>query len=308
MKVFFYGASVTAQKGPSGYVERVKELFAGSKYDVSALGYGACHLDDAGFYNFKEVIDRKPDVCVMEWNTTGLAEFNNFKIMSMINEARYSNINIAFLILPRTDTNLNINRKAEIQIKKLAEAQKVPLLDLRYIENISECLRDNVHTNSYGAVKYANAIYNWVIGMRFVEFGIFPQSVEALTSCFEANFLVNRNFRKTLTLDFLKGDVYEIVFEMIVGPSMVDLVISWEGRNTEKSFVDPWCYYERKMYHVALHGKKRNPNVSEKLHIMNSLATPNFSILKLPPDPSKQYLGGLLISKIYSLGVVISAS
>jgi hypothetical protein len=95
---------------------------------------------------------------------------------------------------------------------------------------------------------------------------------------------------------------------MIVGPSMVDLVISCEGRNIEKSFVDPWCYYERKMYHVALHGKNGNPKVSEKLQIMNSLAIPNFSILKLPPDPSKKYLGGLLISKIYSLGVKVSAS
>jgi hypothetical protein len=105
-------------------------------------------------------------------------------------------------------------------------------------------------------------------------------------------------------LKFSEGDFSEIVFETTVGPSMLNLIISIESHQIEKSFVDPWCYYERIMFLTVCQAKdlKFSSNIS-KLMIRASENLPDYSVLRRLPNISSFQEKGVLVHRVYSVGV-----
>ena len=303
MKFLFYGASVTKQGGSSGYIQSLKALAEGTTVEITSIAYGACHFNDAGFYNIKKVISEYPDVCVLEWNTTGLSEFDVKKMDSVLGELIENNISIAFLILPRRDTNLKKNRKAEELIFKLSESFDIPLLDLRMSVAFDDCVRDDVHTNDFGAFTYANNIHSWI---KNTVFNKTINDFKVLKSVYtkEVEFFVGANSVIECDLKYSTSDFFEIVFEITVGPSLLNLLISIDTHQIEKSFVDPWCYYERKMFHTVCQEKNFKHFVNpSKLMIRASENLPDFTpLLKTPKIPLNEFKG-VLVHNIYSLGI-----
>ena len=303
MKILFYGASVTQQGGSSGYIQRLQELVTGSPFEISSLGYGACHFNDAGFYNLQKVISERPDVCVLEWNTTGLVEFDIKKMNSVLGRLIENNIYIAFLILPRRDTNMKGNRRAEELIMDISETLEIPLLDIRTSVDFEECVRDDVHTNNIGALLYANLIFNW---LKITEFKKINKSFDVVRSVYvnDVNIFVREKSIIECDLKFHKSNFFEIVFETTVGPSMLNLLISIDAHQIERSFVDPWCYYERLMFHTVCQNEdlKFSSDFS-KLLIRPSETLPDYSSLRQLPNIAANQEKGLLVHRIYSVGV-----
>jgi hypothetical protein len=278
-KFFFYGASVTKQTGESGYIPKLKQLLDGYAF-IDSKGFGACHLDDAGFYMTNEVINASPDVCILEWNTTGLNEFNSHKLRSILLEISSRNIPIGLLILPRigNDTNITKNRPAEMQIHEISEKYGVPLLDLRFNLDLKNCLRDDVHTNDYGADSYAQSIASWIRNTNF-NLSIFPQDWITLPKIsINEGYEISKNKKIEIDFKIENYPISEICFELTVGPSIVDIEVVTHDQKIHKSFLDPWCYYERNMiYSIWSNSKSYGSN---NITIIASEIEPNLSILK----------------------------
>lgn len=279
MKILFYGASVTAQKGASGYVSRVRDFLDTEGYEIEGFGIGACHLDDAGFYNADQVINKKPDLCLLEWNTTGLGEFNKLKLQTILINFTKANIALGFMIFPRKKTNAISNRVAETQIIDICKDNNIPLLDIRDKVSLEENLRDDVHTNEFGAELYAQLISDWIIKTNF---RVIHPSVnwKALPGVVNHNFECEIVKRQNLHLNFTQDNssFYEIVFEIIVGPSIVDLIIFENANFSKKSFIDRWCYYDRTMYYTIW---KSNKKIQDQISLILKADEnePNLSVI-----------------------------
>jgi ABC-type Fe3+-hydroxamate transport system substrate-binding protein len=69
-KIIFFGASVTHQKGTSGYFDNLS-LLVGKDADLSRITFPSSEFCNAGFYNIDTVVSLKPDIVFLEWSTTG---------------------------------------------------------------------------------------------------------------------------------------------------------------------------------------------------------------------------------------------
>lgn len=125
------------------------------------LGYGGCHLNDAGFSTIDYDTNVPTDIVFIEWNTTALVKFDEKKIRYMAGVLLKKGIMPIFLILARSDSiSPESKRKCEQQVKDFCSDNNLICLDYRYLINPEEDLRDFVHTNLSGAMKYANQIYS----------------------------------------------------------------------------------------------------------------------------------------------------
>lgn len=100
MNFFFHGASVTQQTGIASYFHLLSERVA-SSHVLTKKGYGGCHFNDAGFLTLHSDISSESDVCVLEWNTTGLIKFDIEKLKYVAGYLLDHDILPVFLILAR---------------------------------------------------------------------------------------------------------------------------------------------------------------------------------------------------------------
>jgi hypothetical protein len=250
-KVIFYGASVTHQSKGEGYFEYLKKSFEfNDLFHFDRLSFPACHFNDAGFLNHNLLLNMNPNIVIFEWNTTGLAEFDEKKLNVMILGCLKNKIIPAFLILPRVSTNLNINRRCEDQVIELCKMYDLPLLDLRKLSNIVLLLRDDVHTNNLGAKEYSEKILDWInkgfsINSEKINNLIYPAEINIKPTQLPISKIEN-----SLSLNLvITGEMPEIVVVGKVGPysPVAKISIDNDFSIIKKSFWDPWCYYERVM-------------------------------------------------------------
>lgn len=255
-KIAIFGASVTSQSNGSGYVDCLTELLRPIQIELLRFSHPSCHFNDAGYFFHDRVLNANPSICIFEWNTTGLGDFSEEKLSLVINSMLERNISIGFLILPRVGINTITNRNAENQIIELAKRHTYPILDLRSDFDASRYLRDDVHTNSEGAIYYADKIYKWLISANFK-----PQTDSNAMSI--NNLMENKHkssinhfdsrliVRKKLAIEFFLPDsaLSEIAISVIVGPHspLTEISIVETGQKFKRSFWDQWCNYERSM-------------------------------------------------------------
>jgi hypothetical protein len=250
MNFFFHGASVTQQSGQSSYFHLLNEI-VNNAYILSKKGYGGCHFNDAGFLTFRTDIPSDTNVCILEWNTTGLSEFNEDKLKYVAGYLIDKKITPVFLILARKD-NILKPRICDLQVLNFCSQNNILCLDYRSKILPDKHLRDEVHTNEAGAKVYANSLFSDIF-LKINYFSFFYP-----TSFKYRDFIIDSH--RDTVFDAAEGQKIvleinnisiksEIILEVIIGPSspIVDV------NGTQKMcFWDRWCHYERPSFKAIL--------------------------------------------------------
>jgi hypothetical protein len=258
-KILFYGASVTAQAGETGYFDQVKNtLEANNIFHVSRVYYGGCHLDDAGFYKFEEAQAEFYDYIVFEWNTTGLIQYNELKLCYLLQKIKAKGSKPIFMILPQ-EANIAKNRNSENQIITLTNSYNIPLLDMRInldVPTFRTFVRDVVHTNEKGAEFYANTMikfFSEVLDSSEKYWSKFDQlNIDDLSFLSAKVKPFDVELKSTQALKFIiknkSSSFSEILVRQRIGP-FSPIVLIDDGIFSRKiSLWDIYCHYERDHY------------------------------------------------------------
>jgi len=276
MKLICYGASVTAQKNDSGYFTYLSKSDLVDVFDViERITFGASQYEYAGYAFMSDVLEEKPDVCLIDWLTPGMKSFNKYKISLLNRLLLERNCLPIWIFFPRIDNFENLT-DGYFQVKNDAKDFGVPFVDLLdYMPNFGDSpekyLRDKVHTNEIGAKKYSDVLVD-IIKSQDVPIAIsnarrsiaFKESqgegyiMPMVLLCShtikdENNICLATNWQ---------GGLLEIFLETTVGPHVCLLTFKVFDSDTliwEQIInpADPWCYYERKMVVETL--RKRFP-------------------------------------------------
>ena len=286
MKLVCYGASVTAQQKETGYFQQLESASCASQFEsIEKVAFGASQFEYAGYAFMRDVLEKKPDLCVIDWLTPSMKGFNEFKI-DLLNQALLEiNCLPIWVFFPRTDNFDNIP-EAYNQVLKSAERFGVSFLDLRdylvdFTNDPQKYLRDAVHTTLEGAKCYAKVINQKIesvlpsIGEHIARaklsqgYSDTSQKNLAIPLIKPVIFTLNSNTSAVLEFDF-KGGLFEVFFEAEIGPFICywDFTLYHEEEIIYKETLnnaDPWCFYRRSMVIETI--RKRLAPGSYKLHI-----------------------------------------
>lgn len=247
-KLAFFGASVTKQGKDSGYITQLSEY---NEYIIKGFGHGGMHLSNAGICFIDEVIEWQPDVCFLEWFTSATLNESQglFKYLdTLIYRFTQANVKLILLLLPHGEWTAQRQEMCD-QAQKYALSYNIQTISLiNAFPNLTDLLRDIVHTNTVGAIAYAEEIIK-----QYKE--IKPQLCNRLPS--KSRYLnINKltpesgvGFKFNNKLEFtLKGEI--IAIYMNVGPYSCQVKIS----PTDRIYTvwDEWCYWERPSMKIPL--------------------------------------------------------
>lgn len=254
LKILCYGASVTAQKDESGYVQQLRELLPNEHYSIKKIGRGASHFEYAGFGYAREILDYEPDILIVDWLTPSMKKFNQRKV-DLFNEYFISKGIVPIWVnFPRKD-DLENQRECYLQVKKSCEKYDLTLLDVtKYVkEDPEKYLRDIVHTSKEGAVLYAAYLAEIIQNQHYSLGNITSNCTFDFPKCKEVNSILNNN--KSYSQDIHGGvNSLEVLIECYIGPNVPFIKVTAYGSNDSEEVsekiinpADPWCYYSRKM-------------------------------------------------------------
>jgi hypothetical protein len=239
--VAFFGASITQQQNGYWYQFGLKN----PELNIKPFGYGSMHLNDAGISYIDDVLVFNPEICFIDWFSTGYVKYNEDKfeeIIEYINTIIYkfykNNTKLVFLTFPdKTVDKTNIYFKINEYLKSL----NVPVLDIsNSFDNISEILRDGIHTTQLGSEEYARLIDEYY---HTVDISI-PETYPSENKyCVIKKLTINSTINEYIKLN---GPCEIIGISQEIGPNtgLLDidgvLVNNW----------DRWCYYQRKMVNL----------------------------------------------------------
>ncbi|MEQ5806378.1 hypothetical protein J3369_03035 [Alteromonas sp. NFXS44] len=253
MKIVIYGASVTAQKGRTGYFEHLKEIL-NEKYEVVRLPFGASHLHFAGIAMIQKVLDEKPDFCILDWVTPSASVFPDDTVTRINNILISNKIRPIWILLPRTDDPFSERKSCEQVLDSKSDIVKVFKFQESSwaVEDLSSIIRDVVHTNENGAAKYASFI-NEVIEevcnpkINFVE----KNKSLRIPKIIACDGTIKEDSPLTIAFSHERGNL-SLYSLSLIGPAspILQLDLMGNDRIVQSHFrnvVDPWCYYERTM-------------------------------------------------------------
>jgi hypothetical protein len=247
MRIMFHGASVTEQKGDGSYFYWLENAF--QEVDgvrLSRKGYGGCHFNDAAFVNIASDTSDAPDICVLDWNTTGLPEFDQSKLSYVSGVLLERGILPVFVIFASEQNTAETERAAERQVIDFCRTNALPLWDYRDRIVRETHLRDTVHTNIAGAKIYADCIFvDLTKLMREIKKYSMKMPAEAHNfKIIEApEFFLDVPEGSSLKFELKSvSDGAHILAKVIHGPSSPII----ELENGQKLSVwDRWSHYER---------------------------------------------------------------
>jgi hypothetical protein len=247
MNISFFGASVTAQG--TGYVHEFKKLVE-KDITVYQHGYGGMHISDAGIIYIDEVLKNKPNICFIDWFSTGyLVKKIDFLpyLDTIITKFSDNKVKLVFLFLPRNP----FEELRDIMYKDAKEY--LTECNITYIEldeiynnlkkNIvieNDIMRDSVHTTDLGSKNYAEIIFNY-----------FTTNINNLQVC--SKLPVRNKYYDIKSIHFdspitvtneyeIQGSVSYIRFSINKCPNNGIILLNNKQYNTW----DQWCYYSRK--------------------------------------------------------------
>jgi hypothetical protein len=261
-KILFYGASVTAQAGATGYFDATKKVLFSIGFDAFKVAYGGCHLDDAGFYRFDSVITDDMDYVVFEWNTTGLSIYNELKISYILSILKNKKIKPIFIILPQNAT-IKVSRNSEKQIYSICARFNIPLLDMRAglsAEVFSGMVRDVVHTNEAGATYYSNRILDFlqlVFGSENKFWNGFNTFEDLTVEHFKpkvvlSEFYLTEGQVLNLKINSFSKFYSEIIIRHRIGPFSPVISVADGEISKTLSLWDSYCHYEREHFTILI--------------------------------------------------------
>tara|TARA_R110001583_G_scaffold159826_1_gene311720 strand:+ start:2794 stop:3801 length:1008 start_codon:yes stop_codon:yes gene_type:complete len=295
MKLICYGASVTAQKFETGYVQQLVDTPSANKFEcIEKVAFGASQFEYAGYAFMQDVIDKKPDICVIDWLTPSMKGFNSFKI-DLLNRALLDiNCYPLWMFFPRVNNFQNLP-EAYTQVQSSAEKFGVGFIDVReymtdFLDNPKKYLRDAVHTTLNGAKLYADIISEALIPIVVQHSKLLTDAKQSLiySETKAQNLPVPCIKEIETTIDNSKGlefnfkylgGFFEVYFDTEIGPEICLLNFQLYRNGEvyyEKTFnnVDPWSYYSRVMVVETL--RKRIPEGNYRLVISKKPGNPFF--------------------------------
>jgi hypothetical protein len=258
MRIVFYGASVTQQSKNqggeiTGYVPKVIDNLKvlGNDCDYVQMGFGSCHLDDAGFINYQKVIHENPDLIVFEWHTTGLGRFHEQKFGKIIREFT-KQCKVLILILP-IERYVNQPTRDNIKQARAYQSENCKILDL-YPYYSKSMLRDGVHTNAIGAKDYADLIapvlFKYINGFQLRrddgEQIAKPSSIETYSvSEYRSTIQVRTGQKLIITIKCAKKEKVQLYADLRLGPNSPVIEAVCRNQIQEIKILDAWCHYNR---------------------------------------------------------------
>ena len=243
-RIVFFGASVTQQKEPGGYVGEFKKLHNPDL--VHQFGYGGMQIVNAGICFIGEVLEKKPDILVLDWSLTGGGPKFEMAVKTVIQKAQNAGAHVFFIHFPRVD---GITALAEKEIERLAPALNYSIFDLRTWfppDLLREGLRDNCHTNAIGAKLYAEAIKAFLTS---TELRLPKPIIERLPFDKIERYPVKKDVYNTLKFH-LTGQLIGL-YQGIGRFSNVISVQIEDSKECKHSIWDQWCHFERDTIKVS---------------------------------------------------------
>lgn len=238
MKICFFGASVTQQK--TGYVVEYKKI--NPEHKIGQFGYGSMHLNDAGMCLINNVIDFEPNICFIEWFSTGYVnEWCDTYIENIIYKFTQNRCKICFLFLYRNDIDEKRIKMFD-RVKMIANKYGVKYLDITHLNDITY-LRDTVHTTDVGSVTYAKEI-----AKLNLEDLTFPSVVPNKNKYSDINILqINKKINADDEIIIqINDDQTEIIgIYQKIGPFSCKISIQDKNKKEIIQVWDQWCHFER---------------------------------------------------------------
>jgi len=246
--IAFFGASVTQQTKESGYVPQFNNLLLNNNYNFNIIqkGFGSMHLYDAGICKINDVVGENPHVCFIDWFSTGLIVTNqaylHMLLDCIVRKLMLMNCHVCFLLLDRLDMCEN-RMLMYTHIIDYAKIYNIHYIELYNNQNVTELLRDTVHTNTQGALLYSSKIYDYFIT------NILPNDTNYYKIPNENEYsnincvTINKQVKSII---MLSGNFKLIGIQQQLGP--FSGIIEITRNNSEKyteSVWDQWCHFTR---------------------------------------------------------------
>lgn len=299
MKLLCYGASVTAQTRETGYFQQIensglKETFS----TVERVVFRASHFEYAGYAFIQDVLDKRPDVCVIDWLTPSMNAFHEYKI-TLLNKALLSIGALpVWVFFPRVNSFEHVP-EAYNQVKRSTENFDLPFIDLRdympdFIKHSDKYLRDAVHTTLDGAKLYSDVIEKTLNGMdvesalckgrKSEGFQDAESDKHSVPLIQHISLSIDDKHSINVEVDF-EGGLLEIFFEAEVGPHIcyfnIEVLSDGDLVYDQKiNPVDMWCHYKRKMILPTLRKKFKKGSYSIRLTKLAGNPFNNFTTRK----------------------------
>jgi hypothetical protein len=276
MKFAFIGASVTAQgihhesKVVTGYREFLSKRIVNNLGfdDIRSFTHGGNRMSDGGLLNLVEIINFKPDICLVEPLIEDAArgeKSSNKEIHFFYETLLEYNIFPITVFLPDPSKGHCKDWVNYENYKSIIFEKGLPLIEdihLPSVEDRKSYFR-GVHTTTKGAELYSNKIYNHLVKIidsnhsnhENVEIRTTKLYVMKLSGVDSNNLLekeftlipIGNNFYVQIKIIQLsKIGSYSPVLEYTISNDSGDIL----SGNT--SIWDPYCHYERKSFSILL--------------------------------------------------------
>ena len=262
MKIIFFGASVTAQSinhstgAVTGYVDCLMQRCKGTNYEVNRVAYGSSQYCNMGIHGLSNALLETPNVIFFEWHTTGETYLSKESLQLQNELLKSIGVRMILLVLPSKRHSKNdITPKYDI----LTDTN-IPCLDLRYLidhEHGTPLLRDEVHTNEFGAQIYSQHIHKYI-----TECVIDSAPKPTFTCMQDLLSQIDIKYQSILSrqvplhihlspresLSLASSHNSRIIFTLTRGPKCPNVTISFPQKKLIEKvvMVDRWSYYNRK--------------------------------------------------------------
>lgn len=255
IKLAFFGASVTGQKG--GYVDCFRALDSIQKFNISKYGYGSLHIKDAGMCFIDDVLSDNPDYCFIDWFSTGYIPSES-ELTVYLDTFRDKFINnncqIIFLFLSGSEEHMSHKRiNMYNQAVIYAEKYNITYIDVReHVKNLpaEELYRDSVHTLEFGSKIYGEFIYQTFLE-KILPFNSlnFSDMIKTKYSNIQKIPIGSKGIYEEISIT---GNAEIIGLYQNVGPysGTVELIVDDIEKSTQCLW-DCWCYYERQVLKIS---------------------------------------------------------
>jgi len=253
--IVFFGASVTQQK--EGYVPHFQQLIDTTKYKVIQKGYGSMHLTDAGVSFIDAVIAENPSYCFIDWFSTGLDTQDYIYLSTLLDciVRKLFNVRskVCFLLF---DLNpMEPTRKIMYSlVKQYAEKYAIDYIDITNNENITDVLRDTVHTTPLGSKLYARKIFDYftenIEGKELLIPAMPPPTMYDSIRIMDINKTVHKKVS-------LHGDFTIVGIYQRIGPFSGLVSVQQDDSVSIMNVWDQWCHFERENIKLSTGACKR---------------------------------------------------
>jgi hypothetical protein len=273
MKVVCFGASVTQQdrnhitREITGYVPHLKALLASSALgaELEVIAAGSSHFDCAGYSLLPDVINKNPDILILDWHSTGLNRFNQLQWHSFISELLDRNILTLIAVFPVRSCFESRSMRPNFYQAEEVGCKTVKIINGYQFRGFSpeKHLRDESHTTPAGGLLYAENLFAEIDSLVKMSASSNEGAAAVLPPFYIASTSRPSIGRHVLGLDgYLELDSLEfvctpdgtfpapvILFDALIGPDSPVLLVQEAGSDDKLlSLWDPWCHFSRNNY------------------------------------------------------------